>query len=313
MEARKFRGRTSREALKLVREALGEDATIIATRSVPGRAPQDRGQIEITASNGGQNALSSQRIDSLIQGLLAQGLSKEAITEISLRYQESRTAPSKEFDREAFITALAPILIFGAARTPLRRVVAVIGSTGVGKTTTVAKLAARDRALGKSVGLITIDTHRVGGVEQLGRYATLLGLPICAVSQPEELAVALNELQGADRIYVDTAGSSPRDTERLSELRTALSVSKSIEPMLLLPASGNAKDLNSVVEAFEDLNPITAGITKLDETQYFGPCLSTIIKNRLPLRLLTAGQRVPEDLEVASASKIADLLFPISH
>ena len=174
-------------------------------------------------------------------------------------------------------------------------------------------MAIRDASRGCSVGLITIDTHRIGGVEQLGRYAALISAPMKSAATPAELGSALDSFRSLDRVYIDTAGTGPSGQERLAELSSLLRVAPFATRVLLLPASGNEIDVTRTAEAFSATSPNYVGVTKIDETSHFGPCFSCLCDLSLPLSFFGTGQSVPDDFEEASTAMLATLLTRVRH
>lgn len=186
------------------------------------------------------------------------------------------------------------------------KVVALVGATGVGKTTTVAKLAA-EYALrqGKRVGLLTVDTYRIAAVDQLRSFADVLGVPLRVAADAQQVRAALRELRECDLILVDTAGVSPRDVVRLMDLRNKLAEADGCELHLVLSASSSRRVVDEVVEAFEPLGCDRVIFTKLDESIGFGVILSGLEKARAKLSYVTTGQDVPNDIEIAEPRRLA--------
>jgi flagellar biosynthesis protein FlhF len=193
-----------------------------------------------------------------------------------------------------------------------RRVVALVGPTGVGKTTTIAKLAAYYRLKqNRNVGLITVDTYRIAAVEQLRTYADIIDLPMQVVSTPREMREAIGRFNGLDLILMDTAGRSPKDTIKIRELRTFLTEAAVDEVHLVLSAAGGAKTLQQAAERFAAVGTTALILTKLDEATGLGNLLPVIRSSQLPLAYLTNGQNVPDDIEVANATRLAGLILGI--
>jgi flagellar biosynthesis protein FlhF len=187
-----------------------------------------------------------------------------------------------------------------------RKVVALVGPTGVGKTTTLAKLAANFRLRdGLKVGLVTIDTYRVAAVEQLRTYAEIIDLPMKVVTSPPELRRALEELSGLDLVLIDTAGRSPNDELKLQELKSLLTDTGVDETYLVLSLAGGGASLEETAERFAGLKITSAIITKLDEAMRPGSLVTITRRVRWPINYVTAGQNVPEDIEPANAAKLA--------
>jgi flagellar biosynthesis protein FlhF len=188
-----------------------------------------------------------------------------------------------------------------------------VGATGVGKTTSIAKLAAQAKSRGLRVGLVTIDTYRVAAVEQLSKYAELLGLPFLTAGSASELRDALERFQNADLVFVDTAGAGTWDRARLEELNAILDCGLAIEKTLLLPASGNKRDYESILSAFGPFGIDSISVSKLDETCCFGPCFSSLVNAQLPVSFFGIGPNVPSDMEQASISRIQRLITRKTH
>jgi len=191
-----------------------------------------------------------------------------------------------------------------------RQVVALVGATGVGKTTTIAKLAANLRLReGVKMGLVTVDTYRIAAVEQLRTYAEIIDLPMKVVTSPPEMRRALDELSGLDLVLIDTAGRSPRDELQIQELKSLLTVANVDEVHLVLNMTASLKTLQVTVEKFSAVNTTSLIMTKLDEAVGMGTLLSVSQKIDLPISYLTTGQDVPDDIETAKAGRIARLVL----
>lgn len=191
-----------------------------------------------------------------------------------------------------------------------RRVVALVGPTGVGKTTTIAKLAATLRLQqGARVALLTVDAYRIAAVEQLKTYAEILDVPIAAADDDESARQALDGLGAADVVLVDTAGRGPRDRERIGELGGLLAGIRPDEVHLVLSATTSARGLGAAAEMFAPARPDRLILTKLDEAETLGPLLAILGRTDLPVSHLTTGQDVPDDLEAASRSRLARLIL----
>ncbi len=198
-------------------------------------------------------------------------------------------------------------------------VYSLVGATGVGKTTTIAKLAARYAQIhgADKVGLISTDSFRIGALEQLATYAKILGCPLKQAKNTEELSEAIYQLRNKKLVLIDTAGMSQRDiklTERLNNLLTKSRVR--IKNYLVLSATSQMSVLQESVQHFKSV-PLSGCIfTKIDESLSLGELMSVAIHNRLPIGYLTNGQRVPEDIRVANSEKIvqkANQLFELKQ
>jgi flagellar biosynthesis protein FlhF len=191
-----------------------------------------------------------------------------------------------------------------------RRLVALVGPTGVGKTTTIAKLAAHYRLKEKrKVGLITVDTYRIAAVEQLRTYADIIDLPMQVVSTPREMRQALARLGGLDLILMDTAGRSARDEIKIQELKAFLTEAAADEVHLVLSSVASARTLEHTAERFAVVGSNRLLLTKLDEATGLGSLLPLVRSSKLPLSYLTNGQNVPDDIEIADAGRLARMML----
>ena len=190
-----------------------------------------------------------------------------------------------------------------------QRIVVLIGPTGVGKTTTIAKIAANFSLIGaKNVGLITIDTYRIAAVEQLKTYAEIIGIPVQVAYSPRELKDAIGKMRDRDLILIDTAGRSQNNYLQITELKNHLA-DIGAEVHLVVSATTKPQDIDEIVKAFSQVSVDRVIITKLDETTTYGVILQTCERTRAPLSFVTTGQGVPEDIEVATKEKIAQLIL----
>jgi flagellar biosynthesis protein FlhF len=190
------------------------------------------------------------------------------------------------------------------------KAVMLVGPSGVGKTTTIAKLAALYALRQKRrVALITLDTYRVAAVEQLRVYGSILGLCVDVALTCEDLAGMLRMRKSADLILIDTAGRSPLDQAALRELQQQVGPNREVEVHLLLSAATREADLAVVLNRFMTLPVKSLIFSKLDETTQYGSVFNVLHQTGLPLSYVSTGQRVPEDLEVATPKLLADLLL----
>ena len=191
------------------------------------------------------------------------------------------------------------------------RVAALVGPTGVGKTTTLAKLAAfAQLKLKQKVALVTLDTYRMGAVDQLQQYAQILQVPLHVALTVEDLRSAFRFYQDRALVLIDTPGHSPKDTETLGQMRALLDELPEVETHLVLSATTKPRDLAEIAARYEPLHPTRLLFTKLDETSTYGPILSTLARVKLPLSYLGTGQEVPDALELATSRRVADLILP---
>ncbi len=190
--------------------------------------------------------------------------------------------------------------------------VGFVGPTGVGKTTTIAKLAA-DLHLKqkKKVGLISIDNYRIGAVEQLKTYAAIIGIPFITAFSLEDITNAAKKMQTRDVVLIDTAGMSHLDASRLKELAELLDRYSEISIQLVLSATTKRTDMKEIVNHFSMLNPKSYVFTKLDETRRCGGIIDQIFDFKLPVSFITNGQKVPEDIVEATKHGISRMVLNI--
>ncbi len=184
-----------------------------------------------------------------------------------------------------------------------------IGPTGVGKTTTIAKLAAKfSIRAGKSVGLITADTYRIAAVEQLRTYSKILDIPVKIIYEPKEITDAIKNYKDKDMILVDTAGRNHKVQGQLNEVKEIVSYVQEADVFLVISATTAYKDIVDIIQSYEFLNNYKLLFTKLDETTTVGNILNIKALTGKPLSYFTTGQSVPDDIEIASAEKIANII-----
>ena len=190
-------------------------------------------------------------------------------------------------------------------------VFALMGPTGVGKTTTTAKLAARFvlRHGASRVALLSTDSYRIGGHEQLRIYGKILGVSVHAVKDAQDLSLALNDLREKHVVLIDTIGMSQRDRAVSEQMAMLHAVGPSIKRLLLLNAASNGKTLDEVVGAYRDANLAGCILTKIDEAASVGHAMDVMIRRRLPLHYVSYGQRVPEDIAVPNKKLLVHRTF----
>ncbi len=249
------------------------------------------------------------------------GMNKEhldSIMKLTLTHMPARLRENSKTIKRYFQTLLRKMIPIRLEKLPQigeTKVMMLVGPTGVGKTTTIAKLAARYSFLMQKkykVGLIVLDTYRIGAVEQLMQYARMMKLGIETVVDPPEFTTALNSLSYCDYILIDTMGSSPYDTKKITKIYECLEASQKefeIDVSLVLPSSIKYEDMLITYENFSSLNIDTIIFSKLDETKGFGNIFSFELETNKPISYLSVGQEVPEDLVVANSDFLVECLL----
>ncbi|MBQ9488229.1 MAG: hypothetical protein IJU91_10620 [Selenomonadaceae bacterium] len=271
------------------------------------------------------------RMKSILSGVVGRGTSPNSVTlREALTYQEIDEDILEEMDADPGIGDTSADVLSGAARLTLSnyleehlkfsggiklnrhgpRIVAVLGTTGVGKTTTLAKIAAKfvlDEKI--EAVLITADTYRISAVEQLKTYSDILGLPLEIVYSPAELSAALDRHKDRELILIDTAGRSRQSFQQMQDLKDMLSVHSRIEKHLVISATTKITDARDMMDKFAIVEPEKIIITKVDETGTLGLIPNLLKDKNIMLSYFTTGQGVPEDIELANVNILTDLFF----
>lgn len=256
--------------------------------------------------------------------LLEQEVAEELASEIIADVRRTLSPDDLDDDkccRKAVMAAVAKLLptpgadedTLQATATPRGdrpRTIALVGPTGVGKTTTVAKLAATFKLKQNlKVALITLDTYRIAAVDQLRTYANIIGVPLHVVTSPDELAQTIERCRGCDVVLIDTAGRSQRDDPRLEELARFIEAARAHEVHLVLSSTCTQKVLEDTVDRFSKIHTDRIIFTKLDEAVTFGVVLNVMRKVRKRLSYITTGQEVPHQIEPGQPDRLAALVL----
>jgi flagellar biosynthesis protein FlhF len=249
------------------------------------------------------------------------GMDQEHLDEImhlTLEHMPSKMRENSETVKRYFqvlMRKMIPVRLETSPKPGSKKVIMLVGPTGVGKTTSIAKLAARFSYLLEKkykVGLVVLDTYRIGAVEQLMQYARMMKLGIETVVDPPEFSNALNALRYSDYILIDTMGSSPYDKGKIEKIYECLrenNTEYTVDVVLVMPSSIKYDDLKATYENFAPLGIDTMMFTKLDETRGFGNIFSLVYETKVPISYFSVGQEVPEDLVAATSDFLVDCLM----
>jgi flagellar biosynthesis protein FlhF len=216
-------------------------------------------------------------------------------------------------ERERIFTALSRLIPCAAELGPEKskqQRLALIGPTGVGKTTAVIKLTVRLAGqTARRIGWIGLDSGRSVGADLLASYCGILDVPYRAARDRQSLAQAFEQLSECDCVLVDTPGFSPRDAGGIQDLSEALDAVADLKRMLLLGAATNGRDMGDWVEVYKKVGFDSLAFTKVDECRYFGPVVNTAVSSGLPLSYISGGQDLVNDLQLGRPELLANLLL----
>ena len=188
--------------------------------------------------------------------------------------------------------------------------VVLVGPTGVGKTTTIAKLAGRLSLIEKKkVGLITVDTYRIGAIEQLKTYAEIMNIPFRVVITIKEMQEAIESMKNSDVILIDTTGRSSKNAMQISELRAFVQKADPNYISMVISATTKNRDIKSILEGYSELDYDNVIITKLDETTVYGSLYNIAKRSNRPINFITTGQNVPNDIKIPTKEEIARFIL----
>jgi flagellar biosynthesis protein FlhF len=318
MYLKTYRGTSVRELLAMARIELGADALVLSTKMVSSgglRGLLGARMVELVAA--AERPLSENRPteqisrptqipeNELVARLCAAGLDRSLALEVvaNIPTNRRRGATATHLSR-ALGERLSPL---AAGIEDFKPIEVFVGPPGVGKTTTIAKIAAQERARrGRRLTLVSADGYRVGAIEQLRLYAEIVGAPFKVARSAEELGRVLDETRGP--VLVDTAGRSPSDGAA-QDLFGLLRARRDIRTHLVMSASGTAKDIDRTIEQYRGAQPHRIAFSRLDEAETPAPIVGVLRSQQLPVSYLGNGQRVPEDLGRATGAMLAAMVL----
>jgi flagellar biosynthesis protein FlhF len=335
MQIKRFEAKDMQEALRQVKAALGPEAIILSTQKI-GKPPHPYAggagsRVEVVAAIDppdpaaaapppfqeiapGQGEMAGTAGDSCLRTILSSSLAPEFLRGLAGDFKNLRREKQAWRNGEACqgvlrwkVMEAVEVLESDPAG---KKIWAFIGPTGVGKTTTLAKVAAHFLLrFNKRIVLVTLDTYRIGGIEQLKTYARILRLPFEIATDAGTLKEIIDRHQDRDLLLIDTAGRNPRRRDQLEEMKGILNADPRVENHLVLSATTKDADLAALVEQFS-LLPIRSYVfTKIDETEEYTSLFNQLLRYRKPLSYLTNGQKVPEDIEPATKNRVASLVL----
>jgi len=242
----------------------------------------------------------------LLQRLAGMGISKKLSVMIANHFANHGDAELVFAKAQEMLVKVLPIAEDNLLETG--GIVALVGPTGVGKTTTIAKLAAKFilKQGSSQVALITTDNYRIGAHDQLNTYGRILDVPVRVASSAEELRHLINGFTDKRLILIDTAGMSQRDMKLVEQINTLQQNELSIRSYLVMSAATEYKAMNAIIKAFSVFDPQASILTKLDEAVTIGSAISSIIEHNLPLSFIADGQQVPEDIHSPHARSLIE-------
>lgn len=243
--------------------------------------------------------------------LVSQGIDPDLADQLIVSASRGNPSPGEARNRVRRLISDMIVVDTPAELKAKGRMVSIfVGPTGVGKTTTIAKIAGQAAArFHKKVALITTDMLRVGGQDQLARFGALLNVPSYNCSDVSTLKDLIDSLDDRDLILVDTPGASPSDLARLSKLEAVLKLPEA-RVNLVIGAPTRSEDVSRIVARFQRFSPQRVIFTKIDETESRSAVVGDLLRNEIAISYLTDGQRVPEDLLIPSASEMAKWVLP---
>ena len=333
MRLKSFTAKNTKEAMQMVRDELGEDAVIVATReernAAGGMMVHMTAAVEKDMNYGGNTAYSDAPMRAeetpdenwLYEDDDNEAMVIEEVTENLLRH----TVPEEVLEqivscasvlgidepRLAMLASIEQLFRFNPlpANAPFKKPIILVGQPGAGKTLAAAKLAARGAMNGLNVAMITTDTERAGGVEQLKAFTTLMDIDLQVAKDIPTLKEILLQKSDADQIIIDTAGTNPFDTQSVKELAQLIGASD-LEAILVMPTNIHADEAGEVAQIFNNIGARRLLATRIDVSRRLGSLLSATYKGNLSFCDVSGTARVADGLSQLTAKRLTQLLMP---
>jgi flagellar biosynthesis protein FlhF len=323
MRLKSFTAKTMREAMQMVRETLGEDAIIIATREEKNAVGSAVMHITAAIEQDGyatenSNDMASDSwmyddddneamcIEEVTETMLRHGVPDEILDQI-ISYA---AVMGIDEPRLALLSSIESMFKFiPLPNTPSKSPIMMVGPPGSGKTLAAAKLAARSSMSGLNIAVITTDVERAGGLEQLQAFTKLMDVELKVAKTPTALKEVLLETKGCDQVIIDTAGANPFDSESIKNLARLIG-SNDIDPVLVLPASTNAEEAGEIAQIFSNLGAQRLLPTRVDVARRLGSLLTAAYQGGLAFTEVSATARVADGLSQLTSKRLTQLLMP---
>ncbi len=322
MRLKSFTARTMTEAMKLVRDALGEEAIIIATREenggksvrVTAAVESDRASVSgpeddtpsddnwLYADDDDTATVVEEITETMLRHAVPEDVLDQVISHVSVMGLEE--------PRIALLAALENLFTFNPiSSVPHAKPLMLVGMPGAGKTLAVAKLAARSSLAGLNVAVITTDSQRAGGVEQLSAFTRLMDIDLKKAATPAELFAAIDSVKHADHVIIDTAGINPFDVEQVKSLARMIGAAD-VTPVLSLSAGGDSDESGEIARIFATIGAHSLLATRVDVARRLGGLLSAAHQGGLSFAEMSDTARVADGLSALSPARLTQLLLP---